>query len=103
MGYLPEYTKLGYFSTGITTQMTNKSWDEDRENLRLLLRELRKDETGMTQVELSVALGKPQSYVSKYENGERKLDYVEIVEICKALGISMERFNHLFEKRLKRK
>jgi transcriptional regulator with XRE-family HTH domain len=56
------------------------------------------NEAGLTQVELSQALGRPQSYVSKYETGERKLDYVEIAEICEALGISMEKFNKLYKK-----
>ncbi len=79
--------------------MTNKLWDEDRKKLRELLKELRTEEAGLTQVELSKALGRPQSYVSKYENGERKLDYVEIREICQALGISMQKFNKRYEKR----
>ena len=78
--------------------MANKTWDEDREKLRELLKELRKKEA-LTQVELSQALGKPQSYVSKYETGERKLDYVEVMDICEALGVSMKRFNSLYEKR----
>lgn len=83
--------------------MTNKLWDEDREKLRELLKELRKDKAGLTQVKLSKALGKPQSYVSKYETGERNLDYVEISDICKALGISMQKFNSLYEKRTQKK
>jgi transcriptional regulator with XRE-family HTH domain len=103
MGYLEEYTKLGYFTTNRNIQMTNKSWDGDREKLRELLKELRKNEAGLTQVELSQALGKPQSYVSKYETGERKLDYVEINDICKILGIPMARFNNLYEKRIQEK
>ena len=74
-------------------------WDEDREQLRELLKSLRKNEAGMTQVELSEALGKPQSYVSKYEIGERKLDYVEVSDICKAMGVSMQTFNRLYEER----
>lgn len=82
--------------------MANKTWDEDREKLRELLKELRTDEAGMTQAELSRALGKPQSYVSKYETGERRLDYVEVNEICKALGVGMQRFSRLYEKRVRR-
>ena len=42
---------------------------------------------GVTQAELSKRLGKHQSFVSKYENGERRLDIAEIIEICKALRI----------------
>lgn len=41
---------------------------------------------GKTQQQLSEALGKPQSFVSKYENGERRLDLIETIELCKALN-----------------
>ena len=41
---------------------------------------------GKTQQQLSEALGKPQSFVSKYENGERRLDLIEAIDICKALS-----------------
>ena len=40
-----------------------------------------------TQAEVAATLGKPQSFVSKYESGERRLDVVEFVGVCKALGI----------------
>lgn len=32
-------------------------------------------------------LGKPQSFVSKYETGERRLDVIEFAELCSALGV----------------
>ncbi|PHS67827.1 MAG: transcriptional regulator [Methylophaga sp.] len=83
--------------------MSNKSWDENRKKLRDLLKELRKDEAGLTQTELSKALDRPQSYVSKYETGERKLDYIEINDICKALDVKMEKFNYLYGKRTEKK
>jgi hypothetical protein len=35
---------------------------------------------------LARALGREQSFVSKYERGERRLDFVEVVEISDALG-----------------
>lgn len=41
---------------------------------------------GITQQQLSGQLNRPQSFVSKYENGERRLDFIEIVEICSALN-----------------
>lgn len=37
-----------------------------------------RDEAGMTQVEVSLKLGKPQSYVSKCESGERRVDVIEL-------------------------
>lgn len=40
---------------------------------------------GVRQVELASRLGKPQSFVSKYENGERQLDVAEFVVIAQAL------------------
>ena len=42
---------------------------------------------GLTQTEVAVRLGKPQSFVSKYESGERRLDVVEFVAVCRALAI----------------
>lgn len=42
---------------------------------------------GMTQVDLAVALGKPQSFVSKYERHERRLDPAEYRMILLALGL----------------
>ncbi|MDY7002824.1 MAG: helix-turn-helix transcriptional regulator [Cyanobacteriota bacterium] len=53
---------------------------------RELLIEARK-EINITQVELSVKLSRPQSYVSKYERGERRLDLIEFLEIAEALEI----------------
>lgn len=43
-------------------------------------------EAGVTQSALSDALGMPQSFVSKYEMGERRLDFVEVAHICQQLG-----------------
>lgn len=48
-----------------------------------------REKSGITQSELAKALGKQQSYVSKYEAGERRLDLVELAEICEALRISL--------------
>jgi predicted transcriptional regulator len=42
----------------------------------------------MTQVEVARKLKKPQSFVSKYESGERNLDVVEFVAVCRVLGTS---------------
>ncbi|WP_048646190.1 helix-turn-helix domain-containing protein [Nitratireductor soli] len=55
--------------------------------LQSLLVEARKDK-GLTQAELATALGKPQSFVAKYENGERRIDVVEFVDITAVLGVS---------------
>ncbi len=46
----------------------------------------------LTQADLAKRLNLPQSYVSKYESGERRLDFVETVLVCDALGLSIEEF-----------
>lgn len=43
--------------------------------------------SGITQAELARRLGRPQSYVSKYEHGERRLDVLEFMVITRALGL----------------
>lgn len=42
---------------------------------------------GLTQMEVAARLNRPQSYVSKYECGERRLDVIEFLEVADALGI----------------
>lgn len=49
-----------------------------------------RQEKGLTQVNLAQRLGRPQSYVSKYESGERKLDLPELEKICGVLGVGLE-------------
>ena len=56
--------------------------------LPLILISLRND-LGLRQVDLAERLGRPQSFVSKYESGERRLDILELNEICKALHVSL--------------
>ncbi len=45
-----------------------------------------RNESGMTQQQLSEKLLRPQSYVSKYERGERRLDVVEFLLVVQNLG-----------------
>jgi transcriptional regulator with XRE-family HTH domain len=54
----------------------------------------------MTQQEVADRLNKPQSFVSKYERRERRLDVVEFVKIAKAIGIDPCRIVREIEKRV---
>jgi transcriptional regulator with XRE-family HTH domain len=45
---------------------------------------------GITQAELAGRVGKPQSFVSKYESGERRLDVAEFMEIASALKVEVD-------------
>jgi ribosome-binding protein aMBF1 (putative translation factor) len=49
-------------------------------------------DAGVTQQQLADRIGKPQSFVSKYERGERRVDLVEFLAIAEALGLDPCRF-----------
>lgn len=51
-----------------------------------------REAAGLTQVEVAERLGKPQSFVSKYERGERRLDFTEFVELADLLAIDIAEF-----------
>lgn len=53
--------------------------------LMAALKQARLD-AGLTQTELADRLERPQSFVAKYENGERKVEVVEFVQIVRAIG-----------------
>ena len=67
--------------------MAKKSIHDER--YRSIIERLVKARTdaGMTQQQVADKLDKPQSYVAKYENCERRLDIVELEDICKILRI----------------
>lgn len=44
---------------------------------------------GITQAQLAEALGKPQSFIAKVENGERRLDVVEFVYLARLVGVDV--------------
>jgi transcriptional regulator with XRE-family HTH domain len=58
-------------------------------------------EAGLRQADLARLLQKDQTFVSKYETGERRLDILEVRDICKALGMSLIEFTKRLEQSLK--
>ncbi len=71
--------------------MKRSSIEIQRQKLQALLKRIRQDKE-IRQVELAERLGVPQSFVSKYETGDRRLDILELRQICNAVGISLEEF-----------
>lgn len=78
-------------------KLTNE--DHQRRKLQELLKRMRK-EREIRQVVLAEKLGVPQSFISKYESGERKLDILELRQICLVLNISLEWFVQELEESL---
>ena len=71
--------------------MSKSVFTVDYEGFRLLLIEAR-NSAGLTQIDLARKLGRPQSFVSKYERGERRLDVIEFLEVAHAIGIDPPHF-----------
>lgn len=67
---------------------------------QVLLRELR-TKLGLRQRQVAQRVGKPQSFVSKYENGERRLDVSELRMVCHAMGMSLPRFVFVLERSIR--
>jgi transcriptional regulator with XRE-family HTH domain len=61
-----------------------------------LLREVRKQK-GLTQGQIAKGIGAKQAFVSKYETGERRLDFLDLVAICDVLSMSIVKFAERFE------
>jgi transcriptional regulator with XRE-family HTH domain len=71
----------------------------EQKKLQRLLRQVRRG-AGLRQEDLAKMLGKPQSFVSKYESGERRLDLLELRQICLAVGVSLADFVKRLEESL---
>ena len=71
--------------------MTKSVFSGKYERFRLLLIEARKAAT-LSQADLASRLSRPQSFVSKYERGERRLDLVEFLDIAGVLGLDAGEF-----------
>lgn len=66
--------------------------------VRDLLREKR-IACGMTQVEVSRQMGRSQSFVSDVERGTRRVDVLELRDMCTLFGVPFIRFCKEFERR----
>ncbi len=71
--------------------MTKSVFTTQYDQFRHLLVAARK-KAGLTQVDLAKRLSRPQSFVSKFERGERRLDVVEFLDIAEAVGINPYEF-----------
>ena len=94
-----KYPILGYtasqryhgFSRSQWWNLKPKSYIAQYKRFLRLLRQARLD-AGLTQVQAAKLLGRPQSFVSKCESGERRVDYVEVQEFASVYKVSIDYF-----------
>lgn len=76
--------------------MSKGIYSSDQQKLLTLLQQVR-DNAGLSQNALAERIGRSQSFISKLETGESRLDLLELRQICKAVGISLLDFIKQFE------
>lgn len=97
---IPQYPILGYSSTVWYAGPMKKSIRTPNQvHLQELLKTIR-HESSLTQSDVAKRLDKPQSFVSKYESGERRLDLPELRDVCLALRITLVELVTRFEEDL---
>jgi hypothetical protein len=82
--------EVGLFPEAALIKLASSMRDTLRSPRQIELRKLllmRRTDHGVTQNELAKRLGKPQSFVAKYEGGERRLSVIEFIDIAEALQI----------------
>jgi len=65
--------------------MRNEIYSKEHRVLRSALKRERKA-AGIRQIELATKTNRSQAYISKFENGDLRLDVIDFVRICEAIG-----------------
>lgn len=73
-----------------------------RREHEIFLQELKRMrvQSGMTQAQCSAALGRPQSFMSDVERGVRRLDIVQLRDLCLVLKTDLTSFSNTYEQAL---
>jgi len=82
-------------------RMEKSAYTSEHRILVAMLREQR-EKALLTQAELAAKLKVSQSFVSKWERGDRRIDLVQLRHWCQATDVSLPRFATMFEQRLLR-
>lgn len=86
-----KYPVLGYLQSHLYDKVVAKRETHDDRYLKSIeaLR-IARNKARITQVQLATKLGKRQQFVSKYESGERRLDFIEFLDVAEALDLKVE-------------
>lgn len=79
--------------------MAKTTYEPANRVLADLLRRTRLD-AGLRQEDLAARMGRSQSWVSDIEAGQRRLDLVELRQLCTECGITLRKFVNRFENQL---
>jgi transcriptional regulator with XRE-family HTH domain len=97
-----DYAKVDFImrrAPGQARRMKKSIHTDEYAAVLALLKKAR-EAAGLTQVQLAEKLGQSQSFVSKAEVGERRLDIIQLRTICKTLGTTLSDFVAKLEERL---
>jgi transcriptional regulator with XRE-family HTH domain len=61
-----------------------------------------RENAGLTQTQLAEKIGETQTFISKCERGERRIDVVELRTFCSAFGVSLKQFIAVLERSIRR-
>jgi transcriptional regulator with XRE-family HTH domain len=91
---------MGYAILGYIFEFVKKTLN--KKEYKILLEQIYRLRlgSGLRQLDLADKLQVPQSFISKIESGERRIDLIELREICIALGSNLKEFINEFEKAL---
>ena len=81
--------------------MEKTIYTQEYQTLLAVLKRCR-EKAGITQIALAEKLAKTQTFISKVERGDRRLDAVELRSFCHAIGMTLGAFVAEFEKELKK-
>lgn len=93
-----DYSKIDYtLSLQLFGAMEKSLYSKEYADFLKEIRKIRID-ASLTQADLAERLGQTQSFVSKVERGERRLDVVELRAFCEVLGVSFSSFAKRLER-----